>query len=399
MTIKYAVIGAGIVGSAVANELTRAFPEADITVFEKEAEPATHQSGHNSGVVHAGLYYEPGSLKAILCRRGVQLLKEYAAVNNLPYDQCGKILVSQSPEEDKRIQDIYDRAVANGVRGVRLLNADEIQSIEPNAVGRMALHSPETAIIDYAAVTRQLICDVISRGGKVHYNTEIIGFENSRTSCTVITKESRENFDRVVVCAGLQSDRLAQSAGGSKYPRIVPFFGQYQKLPVYYGDITNGLVYPVPDPAYPFLGVHLTKHVSGDMLIGPNAFLSLGRENYAGWKVNLRDVFDSLFDIGFWKFAAKNIPATLREIRALIDRQGFVKAAIDFVPKVEGARSKPITRGIRAQAMDQDGGLVDDFKIELIDSAVLLRNAPSPGATSALALGEYIVNEHFQPRN
>lgn len=305
MTIKYAVIGAGIVGSAVANELTRAFPEADITVFEKEAEPATHQSGHNSGVVHAGLYYEPGSLKAILCRRGVQLLKEYAAVNNLPYDQCGKILVSQSPEEDKRIQDIYDRAVANGVRGVRLLNADEIQSIEPNAVGRMALHSPETAIIDYAAVTRQLICDVISRGGKVHYNTEIIGFENSRTSCTVITKESRENFDRVVVCAGLQSDRLAQSAGGSKYPRIVPFFGQYQKLPVYYGDITNGLVYPVPDPAYPFLGVHLTKQVSGDMLIGPNAFLSLGRENYAGWKVNLRDVFDSLFDIGFWKFAAK----------------------------------------------------------------------------------------------
>lgn len=395
MPKKYAVIGAGIVGAAVANELTKSFPDADVTVFEKEAAPATHQSGHNSGVVHAGLYYEPGSLKATLCRRGVHLLQEYSAKNGLPYDECGKILVSQSPEEDERLRAIHDRAVANGVPGVRLLRTDEIEEVEPNVVGRLALHSPETAIIDYAAVTKQLINDITSRGGKVHFNTEVTGFDNKGTSCTVLTDKEQYSFDRVVVCAGLQSDRLAKKAGGSKYPRIVPFFGQYQKLPVYYGDITKGLVYPVPDPAYPFLGVHLTKHISGDMLIGPNAFLSLGRENYAGWKINVRDVIETLLDVGFWKFAAKNVPATFRELGAIIDRQGFVKAAIDFVPKVDGATSKPITRGIRAQAMDKDGGLVDDFKIELIDSVILLRNAPSPGATSSLALGEHIVKEYF----
>jgi L-2-hydroxyglutarate oxidase LhgO len=389
---SFAVIGAGINGAAVAREITRRLPNASVTVYEKADGAAEHQSGHNSGVVHAGLYYEPGSLKARLCRRGVGMIREYALAKNVPYEECGKIVVALGADEEQRLRDIFDKAVANGVPDVELIGPEQIGEIEPNAVGHLALHSPHTAIIDYAAVTKALIDDVLAAGGTARFGAEVIGMANNDRGCAITTAAGTETFDVVIVCAGLQSDRMAAMAGGAKYPTIVPFFGQYSKLAPEYRTILNGLVYPVPDPAYPFLGVHLTKHVSGEMLVGPNAFLSFGRENYDGWRIGVRDSVDVAVNPGFWKFAAHNIKAARREFKAVVSRRAFLAGAARYVPSLEGVPSTPITRGIRAQALDENGELVDDFVIEHVGRATLIRNAPSPGATSSLAIAEYIVN-------
>lgn len=396
-TLSFGVIGAGIVGAAVAREITHRFPDAEITVLDKADAAAAHQTGHNSGVVHAGLYYQPGSLKARLCRRGVHLLHAYANEKNLPFDECGKIVVALTPVEEDRLRDIKEKALANGVPDVELLGPEGIRSVEPNAVGRMALHSPHTAIIDYAAVTRALIDDVQRAGGRVILGAEVVSIANGERGCAVTVERGGEQtthtFDHLIACAGLQSDRVARLAGGATYPKIVPFFGQYSLLAPEHRDILNGLVYPVPDPAYPFLGVHLTKRVDGEMLVGPNAFLSFGRENYNGWRVGLKDSIDVAASPGFWKFAGQNMQAAVQEFGAVISRRKFLAGAAAYVPSLEGAASTPITRGIRAQAMDRDGQLLDDFVIEDIGSATLLRNAPSPGATSSLAIAEHLVDK------
>lgn len=390
---SFAVIGAGIIGAAVARELLQRFPGAEVTVYDKADRAAAHQTGHNSGVVHAGLYYQPGSLKARLCRRGVDLLREFALAHEVPYEECGKIVVALTEAEEGRLEAIFEKAVANGVPGVELIGADRIREIEPNAVGRRALHSPHTAIIDYAAVTRALLSEVEAAGGSVRFGAEVTDIVNGPDSCRIVTGEGAAKHDFVVVCAGLQSDRLARLAGGDPYPRIVPFFGQYSQLAPEHRTILNGLVYPVPDPAYPFLGVHLTKRVDGEMLVGPNAFLSFGRENYSGWDINLKDSIDVALDTGFWRFAAQNTTAAVQEFAAVVSRKRFLAGAAAYVPSLEGAESTPITRGIRAQAMDRRGNLVDDFVIENRGRATLLRNAPSPGATSSLAIAEHIVAE------
>ena len=389
---KFAVIGAGINGAAVAREILIRFPQADVTIFDKAPHAASHQSGHNSGVVHAGLYYEPGSLKARLCRRGVELIKNFALENQVPYEECGKLVVALNQKEEERLTAIFERATANGVPDVELVGPERIKEIEPNAIGTLALYSPHTAIIDFAGVTRALIKDFEDRGGKVRFNSEIQQISNTSSTCSITTANGTESFDHVIACAGLQSDRIAQLAGGSKYPKIVPFFGQYSKLDTKYRSILNGLVYPVPDPAYPFLGVHLTKRVDGEMLIGPNAFLSFGRENYRGWKIGIIDSLDVATTPGFWKFASKNLGAAVQEFNAVVSRKKFLAGAAKYVPTLVGVNSTPITRGIRAQAMDENGNLVDDFVIEHVSRATLIRNAPSPGATSSLAIAEHIVD-------
>ncbi|MGC2941841.1 MULTISPECIES: L-2-hydroxyglutarate oxidase [unclassified Brevibacterium] len=392
----FAVIGAGINGTAVAREITRRFPDAVVTIFEKSDRVAAHQSGHNSGVVHAGLYYEPGSLKARLCRRGVHLLHDYARSNQLPFEECGKIVVALTPEEEERLHDIHERAVANGVPDVELIGPDRIREIEPNSVGRLALHSPHTAITDYAAIARSFAEDVEAAGGTIHLNAEVVDMNVQAHGCTITSERGTdrhvETFDFVIACAGLQSDRVAKMAGGATHPTIVPFFGQYSQLAPEHRTILNGLVYPVPDPAYPFLGVHLTKRVDGEMLVGPNAFLSFGRENYSGRKIGIKDSLTVAADPAFWKFAAGNMKAAVREFAAVVSRKKFLAGAAEYVPSLKGAVSKPIPRGIRAQAMDADGGLVDDFVIEQQDRATLIRNAPSPGATSSMAIAEHIVD-------
>jgi len=393
-TIKRcAVVGGGIIGVAVARELSNKLDGVQVTIYEKEGRLAAHQTGHNSGVVHAGLYYEPGGLKARLCRRGVELLQEFCATKSLPYEACGKLVIAQTPEEQQRLDNIFVRAIANGVPGARMLSGDRIREVEPNAVGLSALHSPETAIVDYSAITEALADDVRVSGGTIRLGQEVTSVEQQARGVVVHTKDDSEHFDLVVACAGLQSDRLAKAAGEPPNPRIVPFFGQYFLLDRAAREQVKGLIYPVPDPRHPFLGVHLTKRIDGEMMLGPNAFISFGRESY-GWKdVKIGDVLDYALFPGFWNFARQNVPSAVREFQTVVSRKKFIREAVRFVPSLEGATVLPGTRGVRAQAMNGDGSLVDDFVIARRRDTVLVRNAPSPGATSSMAIAEYIVEQ------
>lgn len=403
MTMKrIAVIGGGIIGAAVARQLTRMIDGAEVTVFEKEDQLSGHQTGHNSGVVHAGLYYEPGSLKAQLCRRGVDLLADYCADKGVAYDECGKVVVAHNGLELDRLESIFERAKANGVPGVEMIDRDRLRELEPSCTGGIAaLHSPHTAIVDYPAVTRELGKDVEAAGGRISLNSAVTGL-------TVVSSEVRVTgegfdetaFDLVITCAGLQSDRLAESVTdltgtGSRPsgPRIVPFFGDYFLLRPEKSHLVNGLIYPVPDPRYPFLGVHLTKRVDGAVMLGPNAFLSLAREDYSGMALNVRDTLDTVLFPGFWKFAARNTSAAAQQIRTAVSKRAFVEEARRFVPSIAGNDVVKGVRGVRAQAMNADGSLVDDFVIQTTGRLVQVRNAPSPGATASLAIAEHIVAE------
>lgn len=390
-TVRAAVIGGGIIGLAVARELLGSIGGARVTVFEKEDGVARHQTGHNSGVVHAGLYYPPGSLKATLCRRGVQLLRDYAERNAVRYDECGKIVVAHNSEELDRLAAIRDRAIENGVPGIRMLTADQITDIEPHARGISALHSPTTAIIDYPAVAESLAADVVAGGGEVLLSHEVTGIAPQGREVVVSTASTRDAFDLVVTCAGLQSDRVARLSGESASPRIVPFFGDYFLLAEQKSSLVKGLIYPVPDPRYPFLGVHLTKQIDGRVSLGPNAFLSLGREAYGRRQVSVADVAAAVGFPGFWRFAAQNQRAAVREVKTVLSTGAFVREAQKYVPEVQRSDVSRGTRGIRAQAMNADGSLEDDFVITGRSRVIHIRNAPSPGATSSLAIAEHIV--------
>lgn len=390
---SFAVVGAGIVGAATARELARRFPGAPVTVFEKEEAPAAHQTGHNSGVVHAGLYYEPGSLKARLCLRGVGLLRDLCLGRGIAYEECGKVVVALDGAEETRLRAIHERAVANGVPGVELVGPEGLRAVEPNAVGRLALHSPRTAIVDYATVTRALLDDVVTAGGEVRLGTPVERVVDRGGRAVVRTPAGESAYDLVITCAGLESDRLARRSGGEAEPAIVPFFGQYLALDAAHRDQVRGLVYPVPDPRYPFLGVHLTRRIDGEMLVGPNAFLSLSRGRYAGLGLDPADTAEVLRNPGFWRFAVRNTPTAVREIRSVLSHRRFVAEAARYVPSLAGAGVTPVPRGIRAQAMTRDGALVDDFVIAHRGPVTEVRNAPSPGATSSLAIAEHVVGE------
>ncbi|WP_021597148.1 L-2-hydroxyglutarate oxidase [Actinomadura welshii] len=396
---RAAVVGGGIVGVSVARHLARRVDGFDVTLFEKEDRLAAHQTGHNSGVVHAGLYYEPGSLKATLCLRGVELLRDAVRDHGVPYEECGKIVVALGERELPRLDTVHARAVANGVPGVRLIGRDEITELEPHARGIRALHSPRTAIVDYVALTAALAEDFRAAGGSVRLGEKVTGLEHRGRAVRLTTGRGTEEFDLVIACAGLASDRLARAAGESAEPRIVPFYGDYFLLDASTRHLVNGLIYPVPDPRYPFLGVHLTKRIDGAVMLGPNAFLSLGRESYEGRRPVPRDVRDALGFPGFWRFAARNLPAAAREARTALSSRRFVAEARRYVPAIPSGAVVRGPRGIRAQAMDARGGLVDDFVISGTEHIVHVRNAPSPGATSALAIAEHIVSEALRRRS
>jgi (S)-2-hydroxyglutarate dehydrogenase len=402
---RIAVVGGGIVGTAVARQFTRTVPDARVTVFEKETHLAAHQTGHNSGVVHAGLYYEPGSLKARLCRRGVELLTEYCAARSVPFDRCGKVVVARHPGELQRLEAIFGRAKANGVPGIAMIDAGRLRELEPSCTGGIAaLHSPSTAIVDYPRLTAELAKDVEQAGGRVRLGATVNGLRLDGAEVRVaVAGAEEEAFDLVVTCAGLQADRLARSLHGhagqptaDDGPRIVPFLGDYYLLRQDKAHLVRGLIYPVPDPRYPFLGVHLTKRVDGSVLLGPNAFLAFARENYTSSRPSLRDTRDTLSYPGFWQFAARNLPAAAREVRTAVSKGAFVREAQQFVPALQSSDVVRGIRGIRAQAMNADGGLVDDFVISSTGPIVQVRNAPSPGATASLAIAEYIVGKALE---
>ncbi|MCA9766846.1 MAG: L-2-hydroxyglutarate oxidase [Carnobacterium sp.] len=397
----YGIIGGGINGLSVARQLLLDFPESRVTVFEKEVEVAQHQSSHNSGVVHAGLYYEPNSLKARLCRRGAELVKHYCLENNIAYDECGKVVVALNEIEEKRLDILYQKSIANKVPGVRMLNAEEIKEVEPNCIGTKALYSPHTAIVSYGDIAKEIAKEIKQKGGNIIVGKKVVNLTEQNKKVTVHFSGDDYHdidFDHVITCAGLQSDRLAANSGDIATPKIVPFFGQYYVIDETYKEHVKGLIYPVPDPNYPFLGVHFTKRIDGQMTIGPNAFISLGRENYSGKDYNLSDIYDFLTYKGFWKFSSKNMPAAMRELRTVLSQTNFVQEAAKYVPSLENVTVTPATRGIRAQAMETDGSLVDDFVIRKQGNITHIRNAPSPGATSSLAIAEYIVREVMTPQ-
>ncbi|PBC54817.1 L-2-hydroxyglutarate oxidase [Rhodococcus sp. ACPA1] len=391
--VRAAVIGGGIIGLAVARELLHRMDVVEVTLFEKETRVAAHQTGHNSGVVHAGLYYPPGSLKARLCRRGVTLLQQYAENKGVAYEECGKVVVAHDSSEVARMDAIFDRAVANGVPGIRKVPGEEIPEIEPHARGVAAVHSPHTAIIDYVAVAEALAADIAAAGGRVLLGREVVGLDSRTAETVVATRQGSEVFDLVVTCAGLQSDRVALMSGEPRSPRVVPFFGDYFLLEPERSSLVKGLIYPVPDPRYPFLGVHLTKRIDGRIMLGPNAFLSFGREAYdrRGWSA--ADVMSAVGFPGFWRFAVHNTAAAVREARTVLSTGQFVKEAQKYVPDVRRSDVTRGPRGIRAQAMNADGSLEDDFVITGSGRVVHVRNAPSPGATSSLAIAEHVVTE------
>jgi (S)-2-hydroxyglutarate dehydrogenase len=385
------VIGGGILGLAVARELLRRDGDTRVTVLEKERALGTHQTARNSGVVHAGLYYTPGSLKARLCTRGVALLRDYCRANDLPYEECGKLVLALDGEEVPRLHAIAERARRNGVEGVRLLEPHEFRRFEPHATGLEALHSPRTAIVDFRAVAEAFGREVAERGGTVRTGTPVTGLAPVRGAVEVTAGGERRRFDRVVAGAGLQSDRVAALSGAPRDPRIIPFRGQYFELRPHARELVRGLIYPVPDPRYPFLGVHLTRRIDGAVLVGPNALLALHREGYRLARLSARDVADTLGWPGFRRLARRHWRTGARELRLTVSRRAFARDAARYVPAVRPQHLQRGPAGIRAQAVAADGALVDDFRIDARDGIVHIRNAPSPAATSSLAIAEHIV--------
>ena len=399
---RVGVVGAGILGLAVARRVTQVMPGAEVTVLDKEDRVAAHQTGHNSGVVHAGLYYPPGSLKATLCRRGTTLLRAFCEQHGLPYDECGKLVVAVDDSERPALERIRQRSVANAVPGLRELDAAGLREVEPHAAGVAALHSPHTAITDFVAVSRALAREVQDGGGRVLLGRAVTGVERTATGpggVVVTTRRSglsraddgeRFTFDRLVVCAGLQSDVVARWAGDDAGPAIVPFRGEYWTLRPERTSLVRGLIYPVPDPAYPFLGVHFTRRVDGRVDVGPNAVLALAREGYRRRNLAPRDLRDTLAWPGFQALARRHWRMGAAELAGSASRTLFMRRARRYVPEVTAADVVPAPAGVRAQAVDRDGSLVDDFRISGLGPVLAVRNAPSPAATSSLAIAEHV---------
>ena len=386
------VVGAGLVGLAVARQLAQS--GLPVVVFEKEAAVAQHQSGHNSGVVHAGIYYLPGSAKATLCRRGAGLLHAYCTDRGLPWDARGKLVVARDEAETAKLREIERRAAANGVPGLRWLDQAALRELEPGIAGQAALLSPATAIVDYPAIARSFAGDVLRAGGQVLTGTPVSRVHRRGGDFVdVSTPGGPHRLRRLVICAGLQSDLLATAAGDRAAPEIIPFRGEYLRLRPHARDRVRHLIYPVPDPAYPFLGVHLTPRIDGEVDIGPNAVLALAREGYRRRDVSAAQVARLAGSGAFRKLARKNWQAGLREMRGSLSQRAFLAEARSYLPWLGPGDVRPAPAGVRAQAVDPDGSLVDDFRIHQIGPVTAVRNAPSPAATASLAIAERIVSE------
>jgi (S)-2-hydroxyglutarate dehydrogenase len=387
------IVGAGIIGLAVAREILSRRSSSRVLVVDREDETGAHQTGHNSGVIHAGVYYRPGSLKACLCVDGAARMYAYCEQRGLDVQRVGKLIIASRPQEIAALDELGRRAAANGVAGIRRLDAQGLLEVEPHAVGIAALHSPHTGIVDFRAVCAQMASDVRALGGelRLHWNVEAV----STTARTVRLRSAagdEAEGARAVFCAGLWSDRLAQLAGAAADPRIVPFRGGYLRLRPERRELVRGLIYPVPDPSLPFLGIHLTRRVDGEVLLGPSALLAGARDGYSLSTFRAADVRDTITWPGTWRMARRWWRTGLSELRLAASREAFAAEARRCVPELRAQDLVPAFGGVRAQAVARDGRLVDDFVLSATPRAVHVRNAPSPAATSSLALAERIVD-------
>jgi len=385
-----AIIGAGIVGLATADALLQRWPDLRLLLLEKEVDVAHHQTGNNSGVVHAGIYYTPGSLRAQLCVAGVGMLRDFCAEEGVAYDAVGKVIVATEEAELPRLDKLLERGRANGVPGLRLIDGDELRRIEPHAAGLRAIHSPHTAIVDYPGVCRALLRRLRSRGADVRFDTRLTGVAEAQAGLTLATSGGSFQSQRLISCGGLHADRLARLTGSEPAVRIVPFRGEYYYLRPERRDLVRGLIYPVPDPALPFLGVHFTRTVHGEVEAGPNAVFALAREGYDWTRVSLGDLAETFAYPGFWRLAGRVWRIGAFEMYRSFSKAAFVRSLRKLVPSVMAADVRRGGAGVRAQAVDAGGKLLDDFAFAEGPRALHLLNAPSPAATAALAIGEHL---------
>ncbi|KPA93897.1 L-2-hydroxyglutarate oxidase [Pseudomonas asplenii] len=397
MLYDFCIIGGGIVGLATAMELLKRQPGASLVILEKEASLARHQTGHNSGVIHAGIYYAPGSLKADLCKRGAQATKDFCREHGIAYEVCGKMLVASTPLEMQRMNALYERSQLNGLK-VEHLDAEELRRREPNIVGLGALFLDATGIVDYRQVCEAMARVITGSGGEIRLQQTVTAIRENTDSVTVSTEDGVWQARRLVACAGLQSDRLATLAGVPIDHQIIPFRGEYFRLPASKNDIVNHLIYPIPDPELPFLGVHLTRMIDGSVTVGPNAVLGLGRENYRKFSVNWRDVAQYARFPGFWKTIRQNLRSGTQELKNSLSRRGYLELCRKYCPSLVVEDLLPYEAGIRAQAVMRDGSLVHDFLFAETARMVHVCNAPSPAATSAMPIGEMIAERILGPR-
>jgi L-2-hydroxyglutarate oxidase len=392
-TCDLAIVGGGIVGLAVARELTRRHPRASVCVLEREPSIATHQTGHNSGVIHAGVYYAPGSLKARLCVQGARELYEYCEAHDIAAVACGKLILATDPSELDRLTELERRGRINGVSGLRRIDARDIQAIEPHARGIAALHSPRTGVVDFRAVARAYAHDVLAADGAVVAGCEVQGVEATARSLRLLHRHGATETRHAIFCAGAWADRLAVAAGADPDPRIVPFRGAYLRLLPARTELVHSLIYPVPDPALPFLGVHLTRTINGEVLVGPTALIAPARDAYALRGTRPRDVLDTLRWPGTWRMLARWWRTGLTELHYATVRSALVRAAARYVPELQLTDVEPAFAGVRAQALARDGSLLDDFAFSATERALHVRNAPSPAATSSLAIARHVAEE------
>jgi L-2-hydroxyglutarate oxidase len=385
-----AIIGAGIVGLATALEFTRSHSSASLLVLEKEDRVAMHQTGHNSGVIHSGIYYKPGSQKARMCVQGAAEMVRFCIDQKLPHDICGKVIVATGEDELPGLEELFRRGIANGVPGIRMINAAEIRHIEPHAAGIRGILVPGTGITDYTLICKR-IAEIICEHATLQLNAQVTGIkrEDGMTILTTTAGEFRANY--VVNCAGLQSDLVSRMAGAKLSLRIVPFRGEYYEITPEKQDLVRGLIYPVPDPRFPFLGVHFTRKIHGGIEAGPNAVLAFKREGYSRTAFSLTDSLSVATFAGFWIMAAKMWKSAMGEYFRSWNKRAFAGELRKLLPELSIRDIKPGGSGVRAQALDSDGQLVDDFRFVNTDGMLHVCNVPSPAATASLVIGREIV--------
>jgi (S)-2-hydroxyglutarate dehydrogenase len=387
-----AIVGAGIVGLAVARELIARHPQASVCVLEREQEVATHQTAHNSGVVHAGIYYEPGSLKARLCTSGARELRDYCAAQGIPCPESGKLILATREAELPRLHELERRGRANGVQGLRLLTEQALREIEPHARAIAGLHSPQTSIVNFAAVARALAAEIVGAGATIATGCAVTRAAVAPRALRLTHEHGSTDARHAIFCAGAWADRLAKAAGADVDPRIVPFRGAYLRLRPERRELVRSLIYPVPDPALPFLGVHFSRTVGGEVLVGPTALLALARDAYDARTVRGRDLLETLAWPGTWAMAARHMRAGATELRHAARRRALVTAASRFVPELTPRDVQRGFAGVRAQALSRRGELLSDFAFSLTERALHVRNAPSPAATAAFAIARHIAD-------
>jgi (S)-2-hydroxyglutarate dehydrogenase len=386
------IVGGGIVGLAVALEITRRFPRARLLLLEKENHVGRHQSGHNSGVIHSGVYYKPGSLKAKLCVAGAEAMIEFCREHGIPHQVCGKVIVATQEEELPRLDELRRRGEANRLIGLRSIGRDELRQIEPNATGLRALVVPSTGITDYAAVCDKYAELLVNQGGTILTSHAVQALKPTPTEIVVETNSGTFSATSLINCAGLFSDRISRMAGDDPQVMIVPFRGEYYDLIPERSSLVKGLIYPVPDPRFPFLGVHFTRRINGRVDAGPNAVLAFRREGYHRTDFSLRDLASSLAFPGFWRMGAKNWRSGLDEFHRSFSKSAFVRALQRLVPEVKAEDLVSGGAGVRAQAITREGALVDDFQFVPSERMLHVLNVPSPAATASLMIGRTIVD-------